>query len=233
MIKKIIVTGGNGRFAKILKRDNEKLNIFFPNKKELNILNINSIKRYLKKIKPKYIIHAAALSRPMNIHDKKISKSIDLNIIGTCNIVKVCSDLKIKVIYFSTGYVYDGKIGNQKETEPVLPFNNYAWSKLGGECAVNMYKNSLILRITMCEKPFTHKYAFYDIKSNFIFHEEVAKIIPKILDKRGILNVGGKTQSIYSFAKKNNKKIKKKSGKKLFPKNISMNVEKLNKIMKW
>ena len=233
MIKKIIVTGGNGRFAKILKRDNEKLNIFFPNKKELNILNINSIKRYLKKIKPKYIIHAAALSRPMNIHDKKISKSIDLNIIGTCNIVKVCSDLKIKVIYFSTGYVYDGKIGNQKETEPVLPFNNYAWSKLGGECAVNMYKDSLILRITMCEKPFAHKYAFYDIKSNFIFHEEVAKIIPKILDKRGILNVGGKTQSIYSFAKKNNKKIKKKSGKKLFPKNISMNVEKLNKIMKW
>ena len=231
MKKKIIITGGDGRFAKVLKVKNKKLNIFYPNKKELNILNVNSIRKYINKIKPKYLIHAAALSRPMNIHNKKISKSIDLNIIGTCNIVKVCSELKVKVIYFSTGYVYEGKVGNYKENNPVFPINNYAWSKLGGECAVAMYKDSLILRITMCEKPFVHKKAFYDIKSNFIFHEDVAKIIPKILNKKGILNVGGKIQSIYSFAKKNNKNVKKTSGKKLFPKNPSMNISKLNKII--
>ena len=233
MLKKIVITGGDGRFAQILKRDNKKLNILYPNKKELNILDVDSIKRYLKKNKPRYLIHAAALSRPMNIHDKQISKSIDLNIIGTANIVKICSDFKIKLIYFSTGYVYEGSVGNYKETDPVLPVNNYAWSKLGGECAVAMYKHSLILRITMCEKPFLHEYAFHDINANFIFHEEVVKIIPKILDKTGVLNIGGKIQSIYSFAKKTNKNVKKKYGKKLFPKNVSMNVGKLNKIMKW
>ena len=233
MLKKIVITGGHGRFSQILKRDNKKLNILYPNKKELNILDANSIKRYLKKNKPQYLIHAAALSRPMNIHDKQISKSIDLNIIGTSNIVKICSDFKIKLIYFSTGYVYEGRVGNYKETDPVLPVNNYAWSKLGGECAVAMYKHSLILRITMCEKPFVHEYAFHDINANFIFHEEVVKIIPKILDKTGVLNIGGKIQSIYSFAKKTNKNVKKKSGKKLLPKNITMNVGKLNKIMKW
>ena len=233
MLKKIVITGGDGRFAQILKKDNNKLDILYPGKKELNVLDINSIKKYLKKNKPKYLIHAAALSRPMSIHDRQISKSIDLNIIGTANIVKVCSDLKIKLIYFSTGYVYEGKIGNYKEKDPVLPVNNYAWSKLGGECAVAMYKNSLILRITMCEKPFLHEYAFHDINANFMFHEDVVKIIPKILNKTGVLNVGGKIQSIYSFAKKTNKDIKKKSGKKLFPKNVSMNVDRLNKIMKW
>ena len=233
MLKKIVITGGHGRFAQILKRDNKKLNILYPNKKELNVLDINSIKRYLKKNKPQYLIHAAALSRPMNIHDKQISKSIDLNIIGTSNIVKICSDFKIKLIYFSTGYVYEGRVGNYKETDPVLPVNNYAWSKLGGECAVAMYKHSLILRITMCEKPFLHEYAFHDINANFIFHEEVVKIIPKILDKTGVLNIGGKIQSIYSFVKITNKNVKKRSGKKLFPKNVSMNVGKLNKIMKW
>ena len=233
MLKKIVITGGDGRFAQILKKDNNKLNIFYPGKKELNVLDINSINKYLKKIKPKYLIHAAALSRPMHIHDKQISKSIDLNIIGTANIVKICSNLKIKLIYFSTGYVYEGKIGNYKEKDPVLPVNNYAWSKLGGECAVTMYKNSLILRITMCEKPFLHEYAFHDINANFMFHEDVVKIIPKILNKTGVLNVGGKIQSIYSFAKKTNKDVKKKSGKKLFPKNVSMDVGRLNKIMKW
>ena len=103
---------------------------------------------------------------------------------------------------------------------------------MGGECAVTLYKNSLILRITMCEKPFIHSSAFHDIKTNFIFHDEVASMIPKIIDKKGIINVGGKIQSIYSFAKKTNKNIKKKSGKKLFPLNPSMNVSKLNKILK-
>ncbi len=233
MLKKIVITGGDGRFAQILRRDNKKLNILYPKKTDLNILDINSIKKYLKKNKPQYLIHAAALSRPMNIHDKQISKSIDLNIIGTSNIVKVCSDFKIKLIYFSTGYVYEGRVGNYKETDPILPVNNYAWSKLGGECAVSMYKHSLILRITMCEKPFLHEFAFHDVNANFIFHEEIVKIIPKILDKTGVLNIGGKIQSIYSFAKITNKNVKKKSGKKLFPKNVSMNVGKLNKIMKW
>tara|TARA_B100000795_G_scaffold192863_1_gene147249 strand:+ start:147 stop:860 length:714 start_codon:yes stop_codon:yes gene_type:complete len=231
MLKKIVITGGDGRFAQVLKRDNKRLNILYPSKKELNILNINSINRYLKRNKPKYLVHAAALSRPMNIHDKQISKSIDLNIIGTANIVKICSNLKIKLIYFSTGYVYEGIVGNYKETDPILPVNNYAWSKLGGECAVAMYKNSLILRITMCEKPFLHEYAFHDINTNFMFHEEVAKIIPKILNKKGVMNIGGKIQSIYTFAKQNNPNVKKKSGKKLFPKNPSMNVSKLNKLL--
>ena len=232
MKKIIIVTGGGGRFAKVLKNSKLKLNIKFPNKEQLNILNINSIKKYLKKYNTKYLIHCAALSRPMNIHDKNISKSIDINIIGTSNIVKVCSQLNIKLLYFSTGYVYKGIKGNYKETDPILPFNNYAWSKLGGEAAVQMYKNSLILRLTMCEKPFIHKYAFSDIKTNFIFHEEVVKLIPKLLNKKGIINIGGKIQSIYNFAKKNNIKVKKATGKKLFPPNPSMNISKLKKLLK-
>ncbi len=229
--KKIVITGGEGRFAKSLKSSNIGLNIFYPNKKELNILNTKSIDKYLKKIKPRYVLHAAGLSRPMNIHDKNISKSIDLNIIGTANVVKMCEKYNIKLIYFSTNYIYPGKKGNYKELDPILPINTYAWSKLGGECSVKLYKNSLILRLSMCEKPFIHKYAFFDIKTNFMFHDDFAKILPKILNKKGILNVGGKIQTIYAFAKKNNPRVKKKSGKKIFPPNPSMCISKLRKII--
>jgi dTDP-4-dehydrorhamnose reductase len=228
--KKIIITGGDGRFAKVLKNAQLKLNFIFPPKNQLNITKISSIRQYIKRHKPKYLIHCAALSRPMNIHDKDISKSIDINIVGTANIVKVCSDFNIKLIYFSTGYVYPGLKGNYKETDGVLPFNNYAWSKLGGECSVAMYKNSLILRIIMCEKPFIHKKAFYDIESNFIYQEDVAKVIPKIIDKTGVINIGGKIQSIYDFVKSSNKNIKRISGKKLFPPKPSMNISKFKKL---
>ena len=229
--KKIIVTGGNGRFAQVLKKENNKLNIFFPSKKIFNILDIGLMKKYIQKIKPKYIIHCAGLSRPMDLHVKDISKSINLNIIGTANVVNLCNEFDIKLIYFSTGYVYEGKKGNYSEKDPVLPINNYAWSKLGGESSVILYKKSLILRIMMCEKPFLHDHAFYDVKTNFMFHDEVAKIIPKILDKKGIINVGGKIQSVFNFAKKTKKNVIKSSGKKIFPPNPSMNVSKLKKML--
>ena len=228
---KVVVSGGNGRFATVLKNIIGSKNYFFPNKSQMNILKLGSLEKYLKLKKPKYFIHAAALSRPMSIHDKKISTSIDINIIGTCNVVKVCEKLKIKLIYFSTGYVYPGIKGNYSERDAVNPINKYAISKLGGECAVKMYSNSLILRIMMCEKPFIHKSAFGDIKTNFIYQDEVAKMIPKLLNKKGIINVGGKIQSVYDFAKKYNNKIKKSSGKKIFPPNPSMNISKLKKVI--
>ena len=229
--KRIVITGGEGRFARTLRNSNTNLNIFFPNKKKLNILSLRSIENYLKKIKPKYLLHAAALSRPMNIHDKKISKSIDLNIIGTANVVKICQKYKIKLIYFSTNYVYPGNKGNYKETDALLPINNYAWSKLGGESSVKLYKNSLILRLCMCEKPFIHKHAFSDVKTNFMFHEDFIKILPKILNQKGILNIGGKLQTVYDFAKKSNPNVKKISGRKIFPLNPSMNVSRLKKFI--
>tara|TARA_B100000029_G_scaffold259321_1_gene256003 strand:+ start:1031 stop:1756 length:726 start_codon:yes stop_codon:yes gene_type:complete len=233
---RIVITGGTGRFGLELKKIKNRYKLFFPKKSELNILKTKSIKNYLKSKKPKYLIHLAGLSRPMKMHETFLSKSIDLNIIGTANVTKVCSDLNVKLIYFSTSYVYPGTKGNYKEEDSLLPNNNYAWSKLGGESAVQMYRNSLILRICMTEKPFVHNRAFADFITNFIFHEDIAKYLFKLINKKGVINVGGKIQSVYSFAKKYNKKIKKNYAKKTlgrkFPCNPSMNIGKLKKILK-
>jgi len=234
MNQKILVTGGDGRFSKVLKKENKFLNLIFKSKNELNIMNLKSIENCIKKVKPKIIMHTAGLSRPMNLHKKNISKSIDLNIIGTANITKICKKYNIKLVYFSTGYVYEGVKGNYSENDPVKPFNNYGLSKLGGECAVAMYSNSLILRITMTEKPFLHKKAFSNLKTNFMFHGDLVKMLPKILKQKGILNVGGRSQSVYSFAKKNNSKVKKIRATKVldFPLNQTMNLAKLKKIIR-
>ena len=233
---KIVITGGSGRFGSELKKIKNKYKLLFPNKHKLNILNLENIKKYLKLQKPYYLIHLAGLSRPLVIHKKHIDRSIDLNIIGTANITKVCAELGIKLIYFSTSYVYPGTKGNYKESDPLMPINNYAWSKLGGESSIQMYKNSLILRVSMAEKPFVHKKAFYDFSSNFIFHDEVAKILFKLINKKGIINLGGKTQTVYRFVKKFNPKIKKIYAKKIldpkYPLNPSMNIKKLKKILK-
>tara|TARA_B100000963_G_C22497172_1_gene612026 strand:+ start:253 stop:945 length:693 start_codon:yes stop_codon:yes gene_type:complete len=229
-MSKIIVTGSDGRFGKILQKINKKL--IFRNKKQLNILSISSISKNFKKYKPSHILHLAGLSRPMKMHHKNINRSIDLNIIGTCNLVKEASKIGAKIIYLSTSYVYPGKKGNYSEEDALKPWNNYSWSKLGGECAVHMYKNSLILRVCMTEKPFVHKKAYANVKSNFMYQEDAAKIVLRTLNKKGILNVGGTSQTVYEFVKKENKKVKKIFSKGEFPKRVDMSLKKLKKIIK-
>ena len=227
-MKKILVTGGESRFAKVLKRKKSKFKFIFRNKKQLNILSETSIKNNIKKFKPDYLIHLAGLSRPMKIHEKNIKKSIDLNIIGTANIVNACIEKKLKIIYLSTNYVYPGKKGKYKETDPLLPWNNYGWSKLGGECAVQMYNNSLILRACMTEKPFVHKSAFVNVKTNFIFHDDFIEIFLKVLNKKGIFNIGGKAQTVYQFARAENINIKKKYAKNELPFKMDMDLKKIS-----
>ena len=106
---KILVTGSDSRFGKILKNLKTNKKFIFRDKKSLNILSSHSIKKNLKKFKPDSVLHLAGLSRPMSIHKKNISKSIDLNIIGTCNLVKEVSKLNIKItsnIAFDSCYKY-------------------------------------------------------------------------------------------------------------------------------
>ena len=235
-MKKIVITGGTGRFGKILKKDKNKNKLFFPDRKNLDITNFKKIQNYLSNIKPDILVHLAGLSRPMDIHEKDIKKSIDLNIIGTANITKACEERNIKLIYFSTNYVYPGKKGNYKEGDNLLPVNNYAWSKLGGEASVQLYKNSLILRVCMTEKPFIHNVAFSNVITSFMYHEDVVKILFKLINKTGIINIGGPKMSVYNFAKKENKKVIKKrllkDNKIGMPINSSMNINKVKKILK-
>ena len=170
----------------------------------------------------------------MSVHEKNIIKSIDLNIIGTANVTKACAKKNIKLIYLSTNYVYPGTRGNYNESDPLKPINNYAWSKLGGEASVQLYKNSLILRVCMTEKPFVHKKAFMNAKTSFLYQEEVAKIFFKLLNKKGVINIGGKSQFIYDFAKKTNKNIQKAylhKNSKNFPINSSINSSKLKSFL--
>ena len=50
--------------------------------------------------------------------------------------------------------MYIREKGDYKETDAILPWNNYGWSKLGGEASVQMYRNSLIIRANISQSPF-------------------------------------------------------------------------------
>ena len=83
----------------------------------------------------------------------------------------------------------------------------------------------------MTEKPFAHKYAYTNLKTNFMFHEDLAEVFFKLINNKGIINVGGKSQNVYNFAKKYNKDIKKgKLNNSLLPLSSTMNIRKFRKL---
>ena len=234
-MKNILISGGKGNLAKEILKANDIHNIFALSKDKLNVYNLNQLDKVVKKLNPDIFIHTAALTRPMIKHIESPDSSIRNNIIGTSNVVLTCIKYNIKLIYISTDYVYPCTKGNYTEDSTLFPVNEYAWSKLGGECAVKLYKNSLILRMALCQKPFPHPKALVDVKKSYLFMDKAAKVILKLINKKGTINVGGNPLSPYEFIKKSNPNIKKIYLNEIKDVNmgvdVSMNIDKLNKIL--
>jgi dTDP-4-dehydrorhamnose reductase len=231
MFKKILFTGGDGNLCLELKKLNLKNFIFF-NRERLDITDYNNVEDVFINTDYDIIVHTAALTRPMIIHDENPFKSIETNIIGTSNIVIACIKFQKKIIYISTDYVY-GPGDFFEENSSFKPCNKYSWSKLGGECAVMMHDDHLILRVAMTQFPFPHKFAYTNIFKSSIWIDEMPEILLKCIDLNGILNIGNQSQSIYDFVSSRQKNILPKVAteeEKTKSFSISMDLTKLNNL---
>lgn len=229
------MSGGTGKFAQQILRYNNNYEIIAPSRSEMDISNIDEIEKYFIENNPDIFLHAAAMTRPMVKHIIDPSLSIQTNIIGTSNVALMCIKHNTKLVYLSTDYVYPGTSGEYKEEDPVRPFNEYAWSKLGGECAAQLCEGALILRMSMSDKPFPHPKAFVDVKKNMIYNDAAAKLVLRLLDFKGVINVGGEPRYIYDFVKEHDPNIDKISLKdisdvKVAP-NPYMNIDKMKRLL--
>ena len=239
-MKKILITGGAGRFAQHIKslcESDENYKLLLPTKQDMDFRDLENCKRYFEEHKNDfdYVIHSGGLSSPMVRHKKYPTDSIQKNIIGTANVAVICEKYNKKMIYISTNYVYPGIEGNYTEESELKPFNNYGWSKLGGECAVHHYDNALILRVCMNAVPFPHERAFTDVISSHMYADEAAGVTLKLLDEVGIINVGGKAQSVYDFVVEHEPNVGKISVNEVIDvevnTNSSMNIKKMEKLL--
>lgn len=196
----ILVTGGKGLLASHLKAHFP--DGIFVDVEEFDVTNTIQMEAFLSANNPKTIIHCAAYTFVPKA-EQNPDKLIDINIAGTSNVVKLCVKHGIKLIYISTDYVFDGKKGMYKEDDPVFPVNKYAWSKLGGECAVRLYENSLIIRTTFGPDVFPYEAAFTDQWTSregvTVMAKKIADLIKK--DVKGVFHVGGKRKTVYEYAK--------------------------------
>ena len=204
---KILLIGGSGCLGTELKKLNSE--IFAPSRDQFNINNYNHVVSVIKEFAPDIVIHAAAETDNRSVEKSPIL-AINTNIIGTANVALACYENNVRLVYISTDYIYKGDKGNYKETNEILPFNIYSWTKLGGECSVVAVKNHLIIRTSFGKNTFDYSEAFSDKWSSKDYVDKIAPLIYEaaISPVTGVLNIGTERKSLYAHATERNTGVK-------------------------
>ena len=232
----ILVTGGSGLLGTALKKIMP--DALYPTHKEFDITRKNSMIEYFRNREwpdIDIVFHGAAFTSPPKI-DKYPWKAIATNILGTINIIELCMFNEAKLIYMSTDYVFKGWYGNYTEWDDLNPVNKYAWSKLGGECAVRLYDNSLIIRTSFGPDKFPYDKAFIDQWTSRENVTVIAKKIVKLIksDLTGIVHIGGDRKTVYEYAKQSRTdvgKLRRNEVDFIIPKDTSLNCNKYNTLI--
>ena len=199
-MKKILVTGGDGLLGRTLQELNWERAIF-SNRAHMDIVESAKVFSVLSTKEYDTVLHAAAFTSPP-LAEKEPMRALESNIIGTANLVRACSQYNVRLVYISTDYVFRGDKGNYKEDDEIYPVNKYAWSKLGGECAVRLYDDSLIIRTSFGSDIFPYPKAFTDQWTSREPVSVTAKKIRYLTDSTltGTIHIGSTRQSVYEYA---------------------------------
>jgi dTDP-4-dehydrorhamnose reductase len=134
-----LITGGSGMVGN---------NINFglkPSSKEMNILNLTSIEKYVSKYTITCIIHLAAIN--LRESQNNVNKSIDVNINGTINMLSVAMKLNIPFILVSTGAVFSTNTFRRFiETTTTCPNCVYGFTKASAEKVALLYNKAIVIR---------------------------------------------------------------------------------------
>jgi dTDP-4-dehydrorhamnose reductase len=204
---KIILFGGNGTLGKELQKLDSKISA--PSSEVVNISNLDAVRNFLlKENKVDIVINAAAETDNRKVEKMPIG-AIQTNIIGAGNVAVVCEELGIRLVYISTDYIYKGDRGNYKETDEILPFNLYSWTKLGGECSAFGVKNHLVIRTSFGKNTFDYPEAFTDKWTSKDYVDRVAPLIYEaaLSPLLGVLNLGTDRKTLFDHATERNEKV--------------------------
>jgi len=138
---KIALTGSNGMLGYDIKNVFAKDELISLTRKDLDITDLDRACAIIKRIKPDYLIHAAAFT-DVDGAELDPEKAYLINGIGTRNLTIACEESKCPIIYISSDYVFEGiKKEPYNEWDPRNPVNKYGLSKLLGENFVTSLTN--------------------------------------------------------------------------------------------
>ncbi|MBI6873581.1 dTDP-4-dehydrorhamnose reductase [Clostridium aciditolerans] len=152
---KVLIIGGTGQLGSqiynILKTGASELGsisriyslaeIISVGADDLNIIDLNSVREYISKIKPNVIINSAAYTN-VDGCEENYDLAFKVNSLGARNVAIGCEDIGAKLIHISTDYVFEGKgVEPYKESDIPCPISAYGKTKFLGEEYVKSFSS--------------------------------------------------------------------------------------------
>ncbi len=134
MMERVLVTGANGMLGRDLTEAlSRRYEVYGRDIDDFDITREKETMDAMREIRPDIVIHAAAYT-DVDGCESHIELANSVNGLGTKNVASACRELRAKMVYISTDYVFDGtKSGAYSEEDPTCPVNAYGRSKLEGE----------------------------------------------------------------------------------------------------
>lgn len=173
---KILITGANGMLAKAVKNELKDEELVLTDVADLDITNLNAVKKFVEEVKPEYIINCAAYTAVDKAEEQEeIARKV--NAIGPKNLAIVANEENITLVHISTDYVFGGEKSVEEdytEMEEKAPDTVYGKTKLEGEEAI----------IDSCFKYYIFRTAWlYGDGNNFV------RTMLKLGEQRDTINV--------------------------------------------
>lgn len=238
MSQKVLIVGANSQVGQALFKYNKNIKLHSLDLRE-NKIFLKDLNKKIEKYKIKHIVNCIAYNDVLN-SKKNFSEALKLNSDFPGLLSDVCLKNKIKLIHFSTDYVFDGKKkSGYFPFDKCDPLNHYGLSKYAGELQI---KNSgcdyIIVRLCGVYGEFRENFLKTVVKKimhkksiqlpnnmicNPIFVNDIVKLLKFLIEvdhTNKIIHFGGK--DILSWFQFGKKIINIMNNMNWFPKNVKI-----------
>lgn len=181
---KILLLGSSGMLGRAFKKMLTKKNIDYaaPSSKEVDIRKKESISHVCQNKKFSHCINCSAYTA-VDMAQTNPEDAFAVNAQGVKNIAEVALDQNIKVVHYSTDYVFNGeKRQPYTEEDTTFPLSVYGLSKLMGEFfLLKAIPTSLIIRISWLFGDGDHNFVLAMLKR--MQEEESLKLVSDQIGK--------------------------------------------------
>lgn len=138
---RFLITGGNGQLGREWQDflQNQQADFETLSSGDLDISDKAAVEKKLRSFQPDVLINCAAYTKVDQAEEER-DKAMDINGTAVEELAQICSSLKIKLVHYSTDYIFAGKTEDREilpdgypEDHPPAPENVYGESKLKGE----------------------------------------------------------------------------------------------------
>lgn len=168
-------------------------------------------------------------------YSNDFDKIFSVNYRAVRDLVHFCNEMNIKLIHYSTDYVYVNSKHPAKETYKAKPQETaYAISKLlADEYIMRHSNNYLICRGSQKPDPFPYDKGFTNVIGNFDYPDALAEVFIELIrgGATGLYNIGTEDKSVYDLALQTNPSVEPTEAPDHFPTDLRMDLTKMKEFL--